>query len=81
MKVMWQDEVDGTDVPSGHGRGRPTEDGCAGGRGRPAGNGYAGDGGRLIAPEALATINDRMKSERKVRTCSLYFLQGRKTQS
>ena len=34
-----KNKVDGVDVPSGHGQGRPTEDVRAGGGGRRAGDG------------------------------------------
>ena len=44
-------EVDGADMPSGHGQGRPTEDVCAGGGGRRAGDGCGRD--KACRPERL----------------------------
>ena len=38
-----KNEVDGADVPFGHGQGRPTEDVRGGGGGRQAGDGRDGD--------------------------------------
>ena len=52
-------------MPSGHGRGRPTEDDCAGGGGRPVGNGHDGDGGR--PPEVVKLEDEAGRSEVVVR--------------